>query len=70
MKKAIIFALALTAFANAGYWQCYAYNDGGQTFWGTAYVKHQAAANAINSCRMNTPQWGTCWATPTCDWYY
>jgi len=70
MKKVLLFALALTAVANAGYWQCYSVNNFGYSFYGSAYNKGQAARNAIYECQANTPYGGTCWATSTCDWYY
>ena len=70
MKKAILFALALVAVSNAGHWQCYAVNDAGYSFWGTGYNQGIASQNALNTCRYNTPSYGTCWVTSTCNWIY
>jgi hypothetical protein len=70
MKKIILIGLLLTGAANAGYWQCYSVNNFGQSFFGTAFYKDQAARNAIYTCQGSTPYGGTCWATSTCDWFY
>jgi hypothetical protein len=70
MKK-VFLALALVgAFANANaYWQCYANNNAGFSFYGTGATQFQASNNAMFACRTNTPFGYYCVVTSTCDWF-